>query len=60
MTVTDIRTRQPSNPEPASEDPRVQEIDAALASGRYQQYADLLTAERSRLLGDSARKILAA
>jgi hypothetical protein len=60
MTVTDIRPGVDVEVQPPSTDPRVEEIDAALKSGRYLQYADLLTAERSRLLGDSARKILAA
>lgn len=70
MTITDIthirtrkRTRPQSEPTPESprpSDPRVTEIDAALASGRYLEWADLLTEERSRLLTESARKILAA
>jgi hypothetical protein len=70
MTVSDIqhtRTRKRTRTQPEStaesqhpSDPRVTEIDAALASGRYLEWADLLTEERSRLLTESARKILAA
>lgn len=66
MTVTDLnfartrRSARPAEPEPTSSDPRVEEIDAALASGRYLEWADLLTEERSRLLAEPARKILAA
>jgi hypothetical protein len=70
MTVSDIqhiRTRKRTRTQPEStqesqhsSDPRVTEIDAALASGRYLEWADLLTEERSRLLTEPARKILAA
>jgi hypothetical protein len=67
MTTSDVthirtrkRTRTQSEPTPESSDPRVTEIDAALASGRYLEWADLLTEERSRLLTEPARKILAA
>jgi hypothetical protein len=63
MTVTDLnysRTREGARREPTSNDPRVAEIDEALATGRYLEWADKLTEERSRLLAEAARKILAA
>jgi hypothetical protein len=61
MTVTDLSySRKRTRREPSSNDPRVAEIDEALASGRYLEWADVLTEERSKLLAEPARKILAA
>ena len=45
---------------PATTDPRLLELDTALANPRLIAWVDKLTEERSKLLGDAARKILGA